>query len=92
MAISRNERRKLAKQRKVAKAIRVIDGQAYAKLQEVREKVSKNMQSPIERNYYPQSQIAELKGSTHTGYSETNPNPAYARWKALQNWVSSPVK
>lgn len=60
MAITRNERRKLARQRAMAKAKRIADGQAYATLNRNREIVKDNMSRPRERNYYPQSSTASL--------------------------------
>ena len=52
MAMSRNARRKLARERAKAKALRIYNSEQAKRLDKVRSIVHKNMTTPSERNYY----------------------------------------
>lgn len=52
MAMSRNARRKLAAERRKAKALRIYNAAEAKRLDKVRSIVQRNMNAPRERNYY----------------------------------------
>ena len=70
MALTRNMRRKLARQRALAKAVRIVNAN------ETRERVARqaivnaNLNSPRQRNYYAsvRSCLDGLAGTSHRGY------------------------
>lgn len=66
---NRHQRRKAAERKLTEKMQRIrVANEAYE-----REKIVKaNKRSPIERNYYPQSCMANLKGQSHRAYVGRN--------------------
>ncbi len=65
MAMSRHQRRKAAKERNTLKSEGIAKASlAYDKAEIVR----RNMGSPMERNYYPQSSMSDMAGQSHRGY------------------------
>ncbi len=69
--MTRNQRRKAAQARLVAKTIRVANASEAARQDANRKLVNENLSRPIERNYYPQSSLNNLQQRTHTGYVST---------------------
>lgn len=68
MALSRNERRKLAKHRAVEKSTRIANASEAARLQANRKIVQANLSSPIERIYPVRSCLDGIDGMSHRGY------------------------
>lgn len=68
MAKSRAQRRQLAKERLIAKSVRIANASEAARLSGVRLKVEANLASPPKRNYYPESNLASFAGLSHRGY------------------------
>jgi len=68
MATSRNDRRRAAKARLLAKSERVARAELGRQADERQAIVDRNMASPPVRNYYPQSCLAGVEGMSHRGY------------------------
>lgn len=68
MALSRNARRGIAKQRQIEKSERIAKASVAARLDEVRRIVDANQRAPQERNYYPSCNIGRFAGMSHRGY------------------------
>ena len=68
MALSRNARRQHRKARLRAKAERIAKGHLAALADERQRIVQANMASRPERNFYPQSCLANIKALSHRGY------------------------
>jgi hypothetical protein len=69
--MTRHQRRKAAKAASLAKSERIaVAAKAYDRAQTVK----RNMGSPIERNYYPQSQLASF-GDTAARFSSSGRGP-----------------
>lgn len=66
--MTRNQRRKAARERLQAKQERFLARVAAARLEDVRNVVIENMGKPVERNFYPQSSMSEMQGQSHRGY------------------------
>lgn len=69
MAASRNERRKAAQARLLAKNERFLARVEACRVQTIKAVVRENMSNrKPERNYYPQSCLANMQGSSHRAY------------------------
>lgn len=70
MALTRNMRRKLARQRALAKAVRVTNANETRERDERQAIVNRNLNSPRQRNYYAsvRSCLDGLAGTSHRGY------------------------
>ena len=68
MAKSRNERRKAARDRLVKKQERFIARVEAQRLENNRSIVADNMSKPMERNFYPGSNMGAFAGKSHRGY------------------------
>lgn len=65
---TRHSRRKAAKARLQAKSERIARAELGRALEERRAIVRSNMATPMERNYYPQSSMANMAACSHRGY------------------------
>lgn len=68
MAMTRNQRRMAAKARLTAKSERIAKASLAADLEARRKVVLDNLNSPRERNFYPQSSMATMEAQSHRGY------------------------
>lgn len=68
MSKTRNERRKAARDRLAAKQQRFLNRVEAARLENNRAIVADNMSKPVERNYYPSSNMGGFEGKSHRGY------------------------
>lgn len=68
MAKSRNERRKAAQARLLAKSERIAKAELARREDEKFHKVRDNLSKPKERNFYPQSNMSKFAGASHRGY------------------------
>lgn len=72
MALSRNARRAVAKQRAEARFDRLVKRAKAHREAEKRAIVIRNTMNRPSRNYYPQSCLAGIEGLSHRGYVCTN--------------------
>jgi hypothetical protein len=68
MALSRNERRKAAKERFNRKVLNQTKAKVARARQAVKDTVHLNMSDHVERNFYPQSSSSVMAGQSHRGY------------------------
>jgi hypothetical protein len=68
MSLSRNERRKAAQARLIAKSYRIANAELARREAAKLDVVKDNLSSPPERNYYPSSNMGSFAGRSHRGY------------------------
>lgn len=70
MALTRNQRRKLARQRQMAKAVRITNANETRERDARNAIVAANLNSPRQRNYYAsvRSCLDGIAGQSHRGY------------------------
>ena len=70
MALTRNQRRKAAREKRLAKAVRISNAANVQAIEARKAIVSRNLNSPRERNYYAsvRSCLDGIAGTSHRGY------------------------